>query len=116
MMADNIFQRMSRITQEISAVAKNLLVGEGKNQYKAVGEADILAAVKPLEAKHGVYSYPFSREIIESGTMEKDGKYGKSVQLYIRIKVTYRFLCIDSTVVDVKDYFSFFTLLSNIFK
>lgn len=96
MMADNIFQRMSRITQEMAAVAKNLQVGEGKSQYKAVGEADILAAVKPLEAKHGVYSYPVSREVIESGTMEKDGKYGKSVQLYLRIKVTYRFLCIDT--------------------
>lgn len=95
-MADNIFQRMSRITQEMAAVAKNLQVGEGKSQYKAVGEADILAAVKPLEAKHGVYSYPVSREVIESGTMERDGKYGKSVQLYLRIKVTYRFLCIDN--------------------
>ena len=93
---ENIFQRMSKITQEMAAVAKNLQVGEGKSQYKAVGEADILAAVKPLEAKHGVYSYPVSREVIESGTMERDGKYGKSVQLYLRIKVTYRFLCIDN--------------------
>lgn len=97
-MADkgNIFQRMSAITQEITAVAKNLQVGTGKSQYRAVGEADILAAVKPLEVKHGVYSYPLSRNIVESGTMERDNNYGKSVQLYMRIKVTYRFLCIDN--------------------
>ena len=73
-MGDNIFQRMSQITQEITAVAKNLQVGYGSSKYNAVGEADILAAVKPIEAKHGVYSYPLSREIVESGTMEKETK------------------------------------------
>jgi len=95
-MADNIFQRMSKVTQEITAVAKNLSVGYGSSKYKAVGEADILAAVKPAEAKHGVYSYPLSREIVESGTMEKETKNGKSIQMYMRIKVVYRFLCIDN--------------------
>lgn len=95
-MADNIFQRMSQITQEITAVAKNLQVGYGSSKYNAVGEADILAAVKPIEAKHGVYSYPLSREIVESGTMEKETKNGKSVQMYMRIKVVYRFLCIEN--------------------
>ncbi len=95
-MAENIFQRMSKVTAEISAVAKNLEVGFGSNKYKAVGEADILAAVKPIEVKHGVYSYPLYREIVESGTMEKETKSGKTLQLYMRIKVTYRFLCIDN--------------------
>lgn len=93
----NIYQRMSAITKEISAVAKNLQVGTGKNQYKAVGEADVLAAVKPIEEKHGVYSYPVSREIVESGTMERDNQYGgKTIQLYMRIRTVYRFLCIDN--------------------
>lgn len=105
-MADNIFQRMSKVTQEITAVAKNLSVGTGKNQYKAVGEADILSAVKPAEAKHGVYSYPYSREIVESGTMEKETQYGKSVQVFMRIKVVYRFICIDdpASYIDVESY------------
>ena len=92
----NIYQRMSLITKEISTVAKNLQVGTGKNQYKAVGEADVLAAVKPIEEKHGVYSYPISREIVESGTMERENQYGKTIQLYMRIKTVYRFLCIDN--------------------
>lgn len=92
----NIYQRMSAITKEISAVAKNLQVGTGKNQYKAVGEADVLAAVKPIEEKHGVYSYPLSREIVESGTMERENQYGKTIQLYMRIKTVYRFICIDN--------------------
>lgn len=88
----NIFQKMSAITQEISTVAKNLQVGEGKNQYKAVGEADVLAAVKPVEAKHGVYSYPYSREIVESGEMVATTKFGERKSLYLRLKTIYRFV------------------------
>lgn len=88
----NIFQKMSAITQEISTVAKNLQVGEGKNQYKAVGEADVLAAVKPVEAKHGVYSYPYSREIVESGEMVVTTKFGERKSLYLRLKTVYRFV------------------------
>lgn len=103
----NIFERMSAITSEISTVAKNLAVGYGSSSYKAVGEADVLAAVKPAEAKHGVYSYPVKREIVESGTMEKPGKNGTTtIQLYMRLKVTYRFLCIDmpESYIDIESY------------
>lgn len=103
---ENIYQRMSAITSEISTVAKNLDVGYGASKYKAVGEADILRAVKPIEEAHGVYSYPVEREVIESGTMEKDGKNGKTVQLYLRVKTTYRFICTDdpSSYLDIVSY------------
>lgn len=92
----NIYEKMSAITQEISAVAKNLNVGLGKNQYKAVGEADVLAAVKPAEAKYKVYSYPVSRELIDSGELTSVSTYnGQSTekkQLFMRLKTTYRFV------------------------
>ena len=52
----NIYEKLSTITNEIGTVAKNLEVGVGKSQYKAVGEADVLKAVKELEAKYKVYS------------------------------------------------------------
>ena len=51
----NIFQRMSAISDKISKVAKNLTVGVGKSAYKAVGESDVLSAVKPIEGEYGVY-------------------------------------------------------------
>lgn len=89
----NIYEKMSAITSEITAVAKNLNVGWGKNQYKAVGEADVLAAVKPIEAKHKVYSFPFDREIIENSiivTSKTDGS--ESRQQFMRIKTVYRFV------------------------
>ena len=93
----NIYQKMQAITQEISAVAKNLNVGFGQTQYKAVGEADVLAAVKPIEAKYGVYSYPLERTVIDSGTLEnikKDGSISKSQ--FLRVATTYRFVNTDN--------------------
>ena len=102
----NIYQKMSAITKDINTVAKNLQVGEGKNQYKAVGEADVLAAVKPIEIKHGVYSYPFDREIVESGEMVSTTKYGDRKSLYLRVKTIYRFVNVDepSEFIDITTY------------
>ena len=93
----NIFQRMSKITDELQVVAKNLTVGYGKSAYKAVGERDVLDAVKPAEIKWGVYSYPFSREILEAQTLEKADRDGnKSTVFFSRIQTTYRFVNIDN--------------------
>lgn len=106
----NIFEKMSAITAELGTVAKNLEVGFGKNQYKAVGEADVLAAVKPLEVKYKVYSYPVSRRVIDSGEMITTGKSnGETVekrQLYLRVETVYRFVNIEepSEFVDITTY------------
>lgn len=89
----NIYEKLSAITNEISAVAKNLEVGYGQSKYKATGEADVLAAVKPLEAKYKVYSYPATRELIDSGVIESTDKNGNVKRnLYMRIKTVYRFV------------------------
>ena len=106
----NIYQKMLAITAEISNVAKNLEVGFGQNKYKAVGEADVLAAVKPVEEKYGVYSYPYSREIVDSGEMvnvkEYNGEKKESRQLYIRVATVYRFVNVDKPeeFIDIASY------------
>ena len=96
----NIYQKMSAITNELQTVAKNLTVSTGKtSSYKAVSERDILDAVKPLEVKHGVYSYPVSREVIESNLLESEseyqGKVTKKTTLMSRIRTVYRFVNVD---------------------
>ena len=97
----NIFQKMSKVTEELQTVAKNLSVGVGKSSYKAVGEVDIINAVKPLETKYGIYSYPMSRKVIESGIMENEA-YDFNKQkiirknLYMRVETTYRFVNTDN--------------------
>lgn len=92
----NIYQKMSAITNELGVVAKNLNVDMGKGKsYKAVQEKDVLDAVKPIEEKYGIYSYPKERKIIESGILEKETSYGTSKNMYLRIETTYEFVNID---------------------
>ena len=96
----NIFQRMSAITAELRTVAKNLTVSTGgKNSYKAVSERDILDAVKPIEEKHGVYSYPASRNVLESNLLESESSYNgqttKKTTFMTRIETVYRFVNVD---------------------
>ena len=96
----NIYQKMAAITAELQTVAKNLTVQTTKtSSYKAVSERDILDAVKPLEEKHGIYSYPCDREVLESNLLESestyDGKTTKKTTFMTRIKTTYRFVNVD---------------------
>lgn len=109
-MADNIYKKMLLISSEISRVAKNLNVGEGRNQYKAVGEGDVLAAVKPIEEKYGVYSYPVSRQIVDSGEMVSQSTYNgqtkETRKLYLRVETVYRFVNTDKPdeYIDITTY------------
>lgn len=91
----NIYEKMLNITNEIAKVNKNLTVGEGKSAYKAVGEADILKAVKELEFKYKVYSYPSNRELVESTMYTTTNQYGDKNNIFSRIKTTYRFVNIE---------------------
>ena len=97
----NIYQRIDAIISELAVVAKNLTVQTGKDRsYKAVGERDIIDAVKPLEHKYGVMSYPVSREILDDETLtsESTGYNGTPVvktTFYIKIRTKYRFVNID---------------------
>lgn len=96
----NIFEKMAAITAELQTVAKNLTVQTTKtSSYKAVSERDILDAVKPLEAKYGVYSYPVSRLVLESNLLESESEYNgkvtKKTTFMTRIATVYRFVNIE---------------------
>ena len=89
----NIYEKMLHIQSEIPTVAKNLNVSTGKTgSYKAVSERDVKDAIKPLEEKYGVYSFPIVKELIEQTQLEQETQYGKKTSFYIREKVTYRFV------------------------
>lgn len=101
----NIYQKMLKATELIERVKKNLKVEMGKGgSYKAVGEGDVLAAVKPVEIELGIYSYPFDRSVIETQTLtvikEYNGNKTESNQLFMRIETIYRFVNVN----DPKDY------------
>lgn len=96
----NIYEKMSAITAELQTVAKNLTVQQTKtSSYKAVSERDILDAVKPLEVKHGIYSYPVRRTILESNMLESESTYNsattKKTTFMTRIETVYRFVNVE---------------------
>lgn len=96
----NIYQKMAAITAELGTVAKNLMVETGRGKgYKAVSERDIIDAVKPLEEKHGVYSYPCARKVLESQTLESESTYNgnttRKTTFFTRVETTYRFVNVD---------------------
>lgn len=94
----NILQRMLNATNEIQTVAKNLSVQVSKdNTYKAVGERDVLDAVKPIEFKHGIYSYPVKRTILNNEVIESETKYGLKKQIHYLIETVYRFVNVDDS-------------------
>lgn len=97
----NLFEKMLCITSELPIVNKNLEVSASASRsYKAVSERDVLDAVKALESKYRVYSYPVDRILMELPIPE--GKTGQ----WIRVETTYRFLNIDKPdqFIDIKSY------------
>ena len=107
----NIYEKMLLITNEIETVSKNLKVQVNKTaSYNAVSERDILDAVKPIEFKYRVYSYPLSRKVIDNDILVKETEYQgqvtKTNSLYMRVETTYRFVNIDnvSEYIDITAY------------
>ena len=96
----NIFEKMDAITDELGVVKKDLdiKIGNGKS-YKAVGERLILDAVKPLEHKYGVYSYPAERKVEANEVLTNEKNYNgtvtKSNSTLMRISTVYRFVNVD---------------------
>ena len=95
-----LFEKMAAITAELGAVAKNIDVKAGNEKFKAVSERDILDAVKPLEEKYRIYSYPCDREILESEMLKSEKTYQGQTTVkttfFTRIKTTYKFVNIDN--------------------
>jgi hypothetical protein len=107
----NIYEKMSLITDEVGVVEKKLNVEINKSKsYKAVSERDILDAVKPIEKKYRIYSYPVKREIIDKDTLVKEIEYNGNITrtntLFMRLGTAYRFVNIDnpSEYIDIDTY------------
>jgi hypothetical protein len=107
----NIFEKMNLITDEIAVVEKKLKVEINKTKsYSAVSERDILDAVKPIEFKYRVYSYPYDRKVIDNDVLVKETEYNgqttKTNSLYMRVETIYRFVNIDNKddFIDIKAY------------
>jgi hypothetical protein len=101
----NIYERMSKATQEIGTVEKKLKIQVNQSSsYKAVSERDVLDAVKEVEENNGIFSYPVSRKVVSQEmpvtTSEYQGKVTTKWSVFMRIETTFRFVNIE----DPKDF------------
>jgi len=103
----NLYEKMSRISQEIGVIAKNLEVKMSATRgYKAISERDVLDAVRPVEAKYRVFSYP-SITNIENDTpiLEQfDSNGNKKVNVWMRLERLYTFVNIDNPEEKIEIY------------
>ena len=91
----SIYKKIHQIMCETEGIAKNLSVGEGKNSYKAVGEASVLNSIKPLLKAHGVILIPIEVNIKED-FQEFQGKYGTSQRYLSTLHAKYKIVDIDT--------------------
>lgn len=102
----NIYEKMAAITDEMGVVNKAFEVkttdGNGQKTYRAVSERDVIDAVKKLEKKYRVYSYPADRTLTDMDYQYYENKKPTS----IRVEVNYRFVNLDKPeeFVDIKSY------------
>ena len=92
----SLYKKMHMVMVESEAIEKNMTVGDGgKNSYKAVSEAAVLNAIKPLLKKHGLVIFPVGIKIQEN-FQEYQGKYGITQRFMSELHAKYKIVDIDT--------------------
>ena len=103
----NLFEKMAAIRDEAGVIAKNLEIQTGTSgKYKAVGERDVLDAIRPLMEMYKVYAYPIERSCDDKGQIVSTTKYGEKTNLYFHYRNVMRFVNIEDSkeFIDVVSY------------
>ncbi len=92
----NIYEKILEVTNSIKNVEKNLTVGEGKYQYKAVSDADVISAVRKAEYENKLLSMVIKQDLLNESQTEVSDKYG-NVKLYHghTVKLTTRIIDVE---------------------
>ena len=61
-----LYEKIYSVMCDTEALDKSMTVGEGKNSYKAVSEAEVLNKIKPLLKKHRLVIFPIDGELKEN--------------------------------------------------
>jgi hypothetical protein len=90
-----LYKKMHQVMVETEAITKSVTVGDNKNAYKAVGEADVLNVIKPLFKKHGLI-------IIQNEVSALDRfdlfptKYGESARLMTQVHTKFKIVDVET--------------------
>lgn len=95
-----LYEKMYKVMEESEAIEKNMSVGFGSNSYKAISEASVLNAVKPLLRKHKLILFPIrieAKDMVDTFTTAK----GESVRLMTQVKATYKIVDAETGEFDI---------------
>lgn len=97
----NIYEKIMHISEEIGNVQRDLTVEQSNGKvYTAFSESAVLNAIKPLESKYRVYSFPAQRtrtsKTLQREYVGNDGCTRAATLLVDKIDVIYRFVNVDN--------------------
>ena len=93
----NLYQKIQAVSNEIRNIEKNLSVGKGNYAYKAVGDLDVVLAVKDAETKFKLISIPLRQELISSEVVKTINEDNKEKLTFVdNIKMTIRIQDLES--------------------
>lgn len=95
----SLYERIQAISNEVRNLSKDMTVGEGSYQYKAISDLSVTLAVKDAETKYGIVSIPIRQELMSQEILKGDpDKYGKVKITYSdTIKMTVRLFKVEAT-------------------
>lgn len=95
----SLYKKMHEVMVESEALSKDLQVGVGNSKYKAISEAQVLNAIKPLFKKHKLILFPIEVDVTEESTSyEVSNKYGteQRTRLMTSLKAKYKIVDIET--------------------
>jgi len=88
----SLYEKMYNVMVESPSLEKSMKVGSGSYSYKAIGEAQVLNAIKPLLKKYKLIIFPIDSEINEIVS-----DMGGKTRAITQVKVTYKIVDIDTS-------------------
>jgi len=93
----NLYEKIQAVANEIRSIEKDMSVGTGNSQYKAVSDLSVTIAVKDAENKHRLVSVPVKQEIVHQEVIRIVERETEKIRYSFIIKMTTRIVDLDNT-------------------
>lgn len=92
----NLYQKILAVSSAVKNIEKDMTVGKGNYQYKAVSDNSVTLAVKRAEEEHGLVSIPVKQELVSSEVLRSVNDNGQETIKFVdNIKMTLRIVDVD---------------------
>lgn len=93
MSKQKLLQKIQAVSMAVMNIEKDMTVGTGSYQYKAVSDTQVTLAVKKAEKEHGIISIPrdqelISHEVIKTVKTDKHNGTYESISYVDNVKMT----------------------------